>query len=40
VGAGECYAILARVTRMPKAEANALQAAAQFHIEAVLAEDL
>jgi hypothetical protein len=33
--AGECYAILARVIHMPKAEAQALQAAAQFHIEAV-----
>jgi hypothetical protein len=33
--AGECFAILARVTRMPKAEADALQATAQFHIEAV-----
>jgi hypothetical protein len=33
--AGECFAILARATYMPKAEADALQATAQFHIEAV-----
>jgi hypothetical protein len=30
--AGECFAILARATRMPKAEAEALKATAQFHI--------
>jgi len=29
------HAILARVTHMPKAEADALQATSQFHIEAV-----
>jgi hypothetical protein len=33
--AGECFAILARDTRMPKVEAEALKATAQFHIEAV-----
>jgi hypothetical protein len=33
--AGECFAILARATHMPKAEADALQAPARFHIEAV-----
>ena len=32
---GECFAILARATHMPKVEADALQATAQFHIEAV-----
>ena len=32
---GECFAILARATHMPKAETDALQATAQFHIEAV-----
>jgi hypothetical protein len=33
--AGECFAILTRATHMPKAEADALQATAQFRIEAV-----
>ena len=33
--AGECFAILARATHMPQSEADALQATAQFHIEAV-----
>ena len=33
--AGECFAILSRATHMPKGEADALQATAQFHIEAV-----
>ena len=33
--AGECFAILARATHIPKAEAEALKATAQFHIEAV-----
>jgi hypothetical protein len=32
---GECFAILARATHMPKAETEALKATAQFHIEAV-----
>jgi hypothetical protein len=32
---GKCFAILARATHMPKAEAEALKATAQFHIEAV-----
>jgi len=33
--AGECFAILSRATHMPKAEADALKATTQFHIEAV-----
>jgi hypothetical protein len=33
--AGECFAILSRARHMPKAEAEALKATAQFHIEAV-----
>jgi hypothetical protein len=33
--AGECFAILARATHMPKAEEEALKATVQFHIEAV-----
>jgi hypothetical protein len=32
---GECLALLACATHMPKVEADALQATAQFHIEAV-----
>jgi hypothetical protein len=33
--AGDCFAILSRATHMPKIEADALKATAQFHIEAV-----
>ena len=33
--AADCFTTLARGTLMPKAEADALQARAQFHIEAV-----
>jgi hypothetical protein len=33
--AADCFALVARVTHMPKVDADALKATAQFHIEAV-----
>jgi hypothetical protein len=33
--AADCFDLVARVTHMPKVDADALKATAQFHIEAV-----